>query len=67
MCASAVVKAGVTRIVYGAPHEPHMDPDLPLADVLARSRRPPEVVGGVLAAEAAAQIASYRGERPPID
>lgn len=60
MCASALIKAGIGAIVYGAPHEPHMDPDLPLADVVARSRRPPLVIGGVLADLAAAQIAGFR-------
>ena len=69
MCASAIVKAAPARLVYGAPHEPHMDPDLDLASVFARARRPPTVTGGVLAGEAAAQIASFRVESdgPPID
>jgi tRNA(adenine34) deaminase len=68
MCASALVKSGVSALVYGAPHEPHMDPNLGLADVLARSRNPPHVTASILAAEAAAQIASLRatsGSRPP--
>jgi len=67
MCASALVKAGVSRIVFGAPHESHMDPDLPLADVLARTRRPPEVIARVMAAEAAMQIGRYRAGRSPVD
>ena len=67
MCASAIVKAGVAALVYGAPHEPHMDPDLGVADVFARAARPPQVTAGVLATEAAAQIASFRTADPPID
>ena len=69
MCASAIVKAAPDRLVYGASHEPHMDPDLDLASVFARARRPPTVRGGVLEGEAAAQIASFRAESdgPPID
>jgi tRNA(adenine34) deaminase len=67
MCTSLLVKAGVTRIVFGAPHESHMDPDLGLAEVLARSRRAPAVLGGVLAGEAAAQIAAFRSGHPPLD
>jgi tRNA(adenine34) deaminase len=67
MCASAIVKAEVDEIVYGAPHEPHMDPDLSLADVLARTRRPPRVTPGILASECAAQIAAFRDQSPPID
>ena len=69
MCASAIVKAEADRLVFGARHEPHMDPDLDVATVFARSRRPPAMRGGVLAEEAALQIASAReGETgPPID
>jgi tRNA(adenine34) deaminase len=69
MCASALVKAGLGALIYGAPHEPHMDPDLTVADVFARSRRPPSVTGGILAAETASQIAGARAAsvHPPID
>jgi tRNA(adenine34) deaminase len=69
MCASAIVKAAPDRVVYGAPHEPHMDPDLDVAAVFARSRRPPMVSGGILAEEAALQIAAARvaSDGPPID
>jgi hypothetical protein len=44
-----------------------MDPDLGVADVFARSGRPPRVVAGVLAAESAAQIASFRTASAPVD
>jgi tRNA(Arg) A34 adenosine deaminase TadA len=68
MCASAIVKAAPTLLVFGAPHEPHMDPDLGVADVFARSRHPPQLIAGILATEAAAQIASLRiTAEPPID
>lgn len=68
MCASAIVKAAPAELVYGAPHEPHMDPDLGVADVFARSRRPPRVTAGILAAESAALIASFRSAtESPID
>src|SRR5215213_4435775 len=49
MCASALVKAEVGQLLYGAPHETHMDPDLAVADVFARARNPPRVSGGILA------------------
>ena len=68
MCASALVKAEVGKLLYGAPHEPHMDPDIDVAAVFGHARRPPEVIPGILAAEAAAQIATFRsagGE--PVD
>ena len=60
MCASAIVKAQVGRLVYGAPHEQQMNPNLGVADVVARSANPPRVTAGVLADEAAAQIAALR-------
>jgi tRNA(adenine34) deaminase len=69
MCASAIIKAGVGALVYGAGHEPHMDPDLGVAEVFARSVKPPRVVSGVRADEAAAQIESFRtaSGTPPVD
>jgi len=67
MCASAIVKAAPSMLVYGAPHEPHMDPDLGVAEVFARARRPPRVIAGILAAESAAQIASFRKGSRVID
>ena len=67
MCASAIVKAELTDVLYGAPHEPHMDPDLGVADVFARARRPPRVTADILAAEAAAQIASFREAAHAVD
>ncbi len=67
MCASAIVKAELAELLYGAPHEPHLDPDLGVADVFARARRPPRITAGILAAEAAAQIATFRRTDPPID
>lgn len=67
MCASALVKAEVGALIYGAPHEPHMDRDLDVAAVFARARRPPSVTAGILAAESAAQIASYTGTASPVD
>ena len=42
-------EGGVGALVYGAPHEPHMDPDLGVADVFARARNPPRVTAGILA------------------
>lgn len=69
MCASALVKAEVGALIYGAPHEPHMDPDLGAAEVFAHSRRPPRVTAGTLAGEAAGQISASRGasEGGPVD
>lgn len=67
MCASALVKAAVSELVYGAPHEPHLDPDIAVADVFARARHPPRIIAGILAAEAAAEIAAFRIALPAPD
>jgi tRNA(adenine34) deaminase len=67
MCASAIVKAAPAALIYGAPHEPHMDPDLGVADVFARARNPPRVTASILATETAAQIAAFRAEAPAPD
>lgn len=67
MCASTIVKTEPDQLIYGAPHEPHIDPDLSVADVFARARRPPRMTGDVLASESAAQIARFREAAPPID
>jgi tRNA(adenine34) deaminase len=67
MCCSAIVKARIAEIVYGAPHESHLDPYLPVADVLARTARPPRVTGGVLADGCAMQIRAARTAARPVD
>jgi tRNA(adenine34) deaminase len=68
MCASAIVKAELGELIYGAPHEPHMDPDIGVADIFARARNPPRVFAAILETEAAGQIAERRStstEAPP--
>jgi tRNA(adenine34) deaminase len=60
MCASALVKARVATIVFGAPHEPHMDPAIGLAELVARSHHRPALVGPILADECAAQVQAAR-------
>ena len=69
MCASALVKAEVGALIYGAAHEPHMDPDLDVAAVFERARRPPKVTAGVRAEPAAEQISALRAASAsaPVD
>lgn len=67
MCMSALVKARVAAVHFGAPHEPHMDPDLPAAEVTRRARHPVELRGGIIADECAAQIAAARRRTGPVD
>jgi tRNA(adenine34) deaminase len=69
MCTSAIIKAAPAELIYGSPHEPHMDPDLGADEVFARARRPPRVTAGVLSLETAAQIGRYRAAAPgaPIE
>ena len=67
MCASALVKARVATIVFGAPHEGHMDPAIGLTELVARSRHRPQLVGPILADECAAQIRAARDATPAPD
>jgi len=60
MCLSALIKSRVATIVYGAPHEPHIDPAIDAAEMVARARHHVTLVGGVLAEECAARIAAAR-------
>lgn len=60
MCASALVKSRVAMILYGASHEPHIDPAIGAEELVRRSRHPIELVGGILADACAAQIAAAR-------
>jgi tRNA(adenine34) deaminase len=63
MCLSALVKSRVSAVVFGAPHEPHIDPAIAAAELVARSRHPLTLVGPVLAEECARQITAARAGR----
>ena len=67
MCLSAMVKSGVAAIHFGAPHEPHIDPPIPAAEIVTRSRHRIELHGAILADECAAQIAAARTASPAVD
>jgi hypothetical protein len=60
MCASALVKAKVSGVVFGAPAEPSMDPWLPIGVVAAASAHSLVVVGPVNAGWYAQQVARGR-------
>ena len=60
MCASAMIKAKVAGVVFGAPAEPSMDPWLPLTAVVAASRHQLVVVGPIDGDVCAAEIAAGR-------
>ena len=67
MCASALVKARVGTILFGAPHEPHMDPDIDARTVVSRSRYQVSLIGPVLGDECAREIAAARAGTPAPD
>ena len=67
MCASALIKARVATIVFGAPYEGHMDPAIGLAELVARSHHQPNLVGPILADECAAQVTAARHAIPAQD
>lgn len=56
MCATALIKAKITRFYYGAPNEGTMTPNITMDEVIAKVPFPVEVHGGILAEECAAQI-----------
>lgn len=60
MCMSGGIKAHISKFYYGAPPEPSMDPWLPMEEVAARCKNPPEVHGPILGDECAAQITKGR-------
>ena len=60
MCLSALVKSRVATILYGAPHEPHIDPAIAADEIVRRSRHRVELIGGILAERCAVQIAAAR-------
>jgi hypothetical protein len=64
---SALIKAGIRHIYYCAPHEPHLDPYLPAADVVQRAKEPVFLYPDILRAECVRQIAEARKITPPAD
>jgi tRNA(Arg) A34 adenosine deaminase TadA len=73
MCAGAIYWAGIGRVVFGqsetdlkrltGPHAENPTLDLPCAIVFAAGQRPTEIVGPLLAAEAAALQADFWSTR----
>lgn len=56
MCATALIKAKVTRFYYGAANEGTMVPNITMDEVISKVPFSIEVHGGILAEECAAQI-----------
>lgn len=56
MCTTALMKAKITRLYYGAPSESTMEPNITMEAIIAMASYPIEAHGGILAEECAAQI-----------
>ena len=56
MCATALIKAKITNIYYGAPNEGKMVPNITMDEIIAKTPFPIEVHGGILAEECRDQI-----------
>jgi tRNA(adenine34) deaminase len=67
MCLSALVKARVAAVTFGAAHEPQIDPPIPAEEIVRRAHHRIELAGGILAAECAAQIAGARAVSAAVD
>ena len=67
MCASAVIKARVATIVFGAPHEGHMDPAIGVSELASWAPHPPLRVGPSLGEGCAAQSRAAADATPAPD
>ena len=67
MCMSACIKAKIHYLYFGAPHEPHLDPYLPAAEVVQRAKEMIYLYPGILKESCARQIAEARKLSPPTD
>lgn len=56
MCVSAGIKAKIFEYYFGAPHEPSMDPDLSIFDLIPYAKEPITVEGEILKKSCEAQI-----------
>lgn len=56
MCASAVIKAKIRHIYFGAYHESRMDPMLPINKVAEAAKSELHIVGGILEEECEKQV-----------
>jgi tRNA(adenine34) deaminase len=56
MCATALIKARITRFYYGAPNEGTMVPNITMDEVISKVPFAIEVYGSILADECAAQV-----------
>jgi len=66
MCATALIKAGVTNFYYGAPNEATMVPSITMEEVIAKTPHPVNVHGNVLANECSGQIKQLSGLRQAL-
>ncbi len=61
MCATAIIKSGITQVFYGAPHEPGSNPDLHLCEINKQTLPKIQVHGGFMKEKFIEQI--ERGRR----
>ena len=67
MCMSVCIKAKIRHIYFGAPHEPHLDPYLPAAEVASRAKETITLYPRILKESCIQQIAEARQHTPPTD
>lgn len=60
MCSGAIIKAGISKVVYGAPFEKGSSPDIYLREINARATPALEIVGGIMSERFMEQITRGR-------
>lgn len=60
MCMSACIKAKISNFIFGAPSETDMDPKITIFDIKKKTKRPLNIIVGVLEEECKKQISNAR-------
>lgn len=56
MCATAIIKSGIAKVYYGAPHEQVSNPSIYLREINEKASPKLEVYGGIMAEKFSEQI-----------
>lgn len=56
MCAGAIIKSGIRRVVYGAPYEQGSNPEIYLREINERALPQLEILSGIMSDQFAEQI-----------
>ena len=60
MCISAAIQANISNFLFGAPNEPHLDPNISVFDISQKSNKEMNIETGILEEECRKQIEGAR-------